>query len=94
MTYPQNWTRQATIKLKLVNSKGNKIVITPEVFKQFWRNFKEFTSSSMSGVHYGHYKVAIQDDLSTEIVPQQRIVIARSGISPENCCEGLQVMLE
>ncbi len=55
---------------------------------------KEFTSLSMSGVHYGHYKAAIQDALSTEILAQQLTVIARSGIPPENWSIGLQVMLE
>jgi hypothetical protein len=48
----------------------------------------------MSGVHYGHYKAVIQDLLSTEILAQQLIVIARSGIPPENWSIGLQVMLE
>jgi hypothetical protein len=48
----------------------------------------------MSGVHYGHYKAAIQDVLSTEILAQQLTMIARSGILPENWSIGLQVMLE
>jgi hypothetical protein len=48
----------------------------------------------MSGVHYGHYKAAIQDTLSTEILAQQLTMIARSGILPENWSIGLQVMLE
>jgi hypothetical protein len=70
--------------MKIVNGEGSKIVITPEDLKRFWRKVKEFTSSTMSGVHYGHYKAAIQDDLSTEILAQQLTVIARSGIPPEN----------
>jgi hypothetical protein len=37
--------------IKIVNGEGSKIVITPEDFKRFWRKVKEFTSSSMSGVH-------------------------------------------
>jgi hypothetical protein len=48
----------------------------------------------MSGVHYGHYKSAIQDVLSTGILAQQLTVIARSGILPESWSVGLQVMLE
>jgi hypothetical protein len=80
--------------MKIVNGEGSKIVIIPEDFKRFWRKVKEFTSLLMSGVHYGHYKAAIQDVLSTEILPQQLTVIARSGIPPENWSIGLQVMLE
>jgi hypothetical protein len=80
--------------MKIVNGESSKIVITPEDFKRFWRKVKEFTSSSMSGVHYGHYKAAIQDVLSTEILAQQLTVIVRSGIPPENWSTGLQVMLE
>jgi hypothetical protein len=38
--------------MKIVNGEGSKIVITPEDFKRFWRKVKEFTSLSMSGVHY------------------------------------------
>ncbi len=45
--------------IKILNGKGSKITITPEDFKRFWRRVKEFTSLSMSGVHYGHYKAAI-----------------------------------
>ena len=54
----------------------------------------KFTSSSMSGVHYGHYKAAIQDELISEVLALQLTVVARSGIPPENWSVGLQVMLE
>jgi hypothetical protein len=80
--------------MKIVNGEGSKIVITPKDFKRFWRKVKEFTSSLMLGVHFGHYKATIQDVLSTEILAQQLTVIARSGILPENWSIGLQVMLE
>jgi hypothetical protein len=80
--------------MKIVNGEGSKIVITPEDFKRFWRKVKEFTYLSMSGVHYGHYKAAIQDVLSTDILAQQLTVIARSSITPENWSIGLKVMLE
>ncbi len=54
--------------IKLVNGEGNEIIIMPEEFKHFWRKVNEFTSSSMSGIHYGHYKAAIHDVSSTEIL--------------------------
>ncbi len=69
--------------VKIVKEKGNKIVIMPEEFQSFWRRVNEFTLSSMSGVHYGHYKTAIQDEVSTKVLAKQLTVIARSGIPPE-----------
>ena len=80
--------------MKIVNGDNNKIIIMPEDFKQFWKKVNEFTSLSMSGVHYGHYKAAIQDPQSTNVVAFQLIVIACSGIPPESWSVGLQVMLE
>jgi hypothetical protein len=80
--------------VKLVNEEGTKIIITPEDFQRYWNRVGELTSSSMSGVHYGHYKVAIQCDISTKILAQQLTVVAQSGIPPESWSIGLQVMLE
>jgi hypothetical protein len=80
--------------VKLVKDKGNKIIITPDEFKQFWSKVNKFASSSMSGVHYGHYKAAIQDKMSTEVLALQLTVIARSGIPSEDWSIELQVMLE
>ena len=40
--------------MKIVNGDNNEIIITPEEFRHFWKKVNEFTSSSMSGVHYGH----------------------------------------
>jgi hypothetical protein len=48
----------------------------------------------MSGVHYGHYKAATQDETSSEVLALQLTVIVQSSIPPENLSVGLQVMLE
>jgi hypothetical protein len=77
------------LEAKLLNGEGNKITITPEDFKCFWKKVNEFTLSSMSGVHYSHYKATIQDRLSTEILAQQLTVIAQSRIPPESWSVGL-----
>ncbi len=78
----------------MVNGEGHDIIITPEDFKRFWQKVNKFTLLSMSGVHYGHNKVAIQDEMSSEVLALQLTVIARSGIPLENWSVGLQVMLE
>ncbi len=71
--------------VKLVNGEGKKITIMPEDFRCSWTKVNEFTLSSMSGVHYGHYKATIQDSLITKILAQQLTVIAQSRILPESC---------
>ncbi len=48
----------------------------------------------MSGVHFGHYKAAIQDEMSSEVLALQLTVIVQSNIPPENWSVGLQLMLE
>ena len=48
----------------------------------------------MSGIHYGHYKAAAQDEYSTQLLSQQLTIIARTGVPPESWSVGLQVMLE
>jgi len=80
--------------MKIAKGDNNEVMITPEDFKRFWKKVNEFTSSSMSGVHYGHYKAVIQDPQSTYVLALQLTVIARSGIPPESWSVGLQVMLE
>ena len=41
--------------------------ITKEDFQQFWTKTKECTSSSISSLHYGHYKAAATKDFLSEI---------------------------
>ncbi len=80
--------------MKIVNGEGNEMVIMPNNFKRFWRKVNKFTSLSMSSVHYGHYKAAIQDELSSAVLALQLTVIVQSSVPPENWSVGLQVMLE
>jgi hypothetical protein len=80
--------------MKIVKGEDNKITLMPEEFKRFWKRVNKITSSFMSGMHYGHYKAAIQDANSTKVLAQQLTVIARSGIPPESWSVGLQVVLE
>ncbi len=80
--------------MKIINGEGKEIIITPEDFTKFWKRVSEFTSSSPSGLHYGHYKASCKSELSSRIHAQQLTVIARSGIHPERWTVALQCMLE
>ncbi len=75
--------------VKLVNKEGTELIITSEDFQRFWTKVGEFTSSSMSGIHYSHYKAAIQCNISTKILAQQLTVVACSRILPESWSIGL-----
>jgi hypothetical protein len=80
--------------ITIMNNEGNKTIITPAEFTLFWKKVGEFTSLSSSGVHYGHFKAEIQDQMSTKVLALQLMVIARNGVPPESWSVGLQVMLE
>jgi hypothetical protein len=41
--------------------------ITKEDFIKYWKKPKEHTSSSISGLHYGHYKAAATDNFLSEV---------------------------
>jgi hypothetical protein len=68
--------------------------ITKEDFQQFWRKQKERMSSSISGLHYGHYKAAANDATLSEI-HALFTELAVTGGSPFSRWEtGLSCMLE
>jgi hypothetical protein len=83
-----------TLGIKIFNGDKNKIIIMPEDFRRFWKKVNEFILLSMSGMHYGHYKAAIQDLLSTEVPAMQLRVITWSRMPPESWSVGLRVMQE
>ena len=80
--------------VKVINGEGVEIIISPEDFRRFWKRVGEFTSSSASNFHYGHYKAAAQSEIATEVLSTQLTVVARSGIAPDRWPIVLQVMLE
>jgi hypothetical protein len=68
--------------------------ITKEDFQAYWRKTKERTSSSISGLHYGHYKAAASDDFLSEIHALMT-ELAVTGASPLSRWEtGLSCMIE
>ncbi len=74
---------------------GHSVVdLTADHFWYFWRRFKERTSSSISGIHAGHYKSVTYSNTVTNFLARKITVIARGGCPPNRWGHGLQVMLE
>ena len=70
------------------------IDITKEEFQIFWKQVREGTQSSMSGIHYGHYKAAAHSEKASRFLSKKITLISRTGCPPERWSYGLTVMLE
>jgi hypothetical protein len=70
------------------------IEITADEFQEYWRRAREATSSSYSGIHFGHYKAAGQSEFLSSFFAKKISLIARTGCPPHRWGVGLTVMLE
>ena len=70
------------------------ITITQEEFQYFWKRVKERTSSSLSGIHYGHYKAAAHSNRISGFLAKKITLVSRTCCPSERWRYGLTVMLE
>jgi hypothetical protein len=70
------------------------ITLRDEEFRYYWQRVWERTSSSISTIHFGHYKSATYSTTITNFLAQKITLIARCGCPPECWGHGLQVLLE
>jgi hypothetical protein len=70
------------------------VTVSIEDFQAYWKAVKERTSSSMSGLHFGHWKAAALDDELSEIHAVFTEIAVSAGYSPSRWQQGLSVMLE
>ena len=63
-------------------------------YKQFWKTCKEKTSSSFSGLHFGHYKACATNDYLASIQAKSIDLCFRTGIPLRRWSTGLTVMIE
>ena len=77
-----------------MTNEDSTITITQEEFQYFWKQVKERRSSSLSGIHYGHYKAAAHSDRIAGFLAKKITLISRTGCPPERWICGLTVMLE
>jgi hypothetical protein len=69
-------------------------LITKEEWKRQWRGRRESTSSSESGLHFGHYIAGISLDHISYFHALKASLIIRRGVVPDRWARGLSVMLE
>ena len=70
------------------------ITITPLQWKQYWKVVNEETSSSESGIHFGHYIVSSKSDIISHYHAARVLVTLAHTILLERWSRGLTVMLE
>lgn len=70
------------------------ISITVNDFQSYWKKAKEKTSSSLSGLHFGHYKSAASSDFLSECHAFFTEISFRTGYPLQRWQQGLQVILE
>eukprot|EP00956_Cyclotella_meneghiniana_P001079 scaffold1265_cov38-Cyclotella_meneghiniana.AAC.6 len=68
--------------------------ISPDEFSAYWRRVRESTSSSYSGVHFGHYVVAGTSERFANFFAKKISLTMRSGWAPSRWGIGLTVLLE
>jgi hypothetical protein len=80
---------RALIPINLLN-----ILITKENWQQQWRGRWESTSSSESGLHFGHYLAGILSSHISHFHALKALLILKRGIILNQWARGLSVMLE
>jgi hypothetical protein len=70
------------------------ICITPQKWKRYWKAVNKKTSSSESGLHFGHYIVGCMSDIITHYHAARVSVVIVHAIQLERWSPGLSVMLE
>jgi len=69
------------------------LILSPEVFCSHWRRAKEHTSSSHSGLHFGHYKAASSSLPMAHLHTWFTQLVFMTGISLSRYQSGLQAIL-
>jgi hypothetical protein len=92
----------ATVELfgeigRIKAAKGNettKDTITGEEWSKGWRRKKEETSSSKSGLHFGHYRLGLFSTMISHLHAMKASVAFKKGVPMERWKSGLAVMQE
>lgn len=79
---------------KMIGRDAVRLTCTKEEFQLYWKRVSENTSSSFSGIHFGHYVTAAKNDRLASFFAKKISYIAQSGRAPSRWGSGLNVLLE
>jgi hypothetical protein len=68
--------------------------ILPKNWEAHWRHMKGGTSSSVSGRHFGHYKVGLKSPYISYLQTLHAKLVVKRDLILERWAKGLSVMLE
>jgi uncharacterized protein (UPF0332 family) len=70
------------------------IKMTKEDYRAHWKRAKEETSSSFSGLHFGHYIAEIDSDYVSHFHALKALLLLHHGLVLKRWAQGLSVMLQ
>jgi uncharacterized protein (UPF0332 family) len=79
---------------KIIPKNLVKIKMTKEDYKAPWKRAKEETSSSCSGLHFGHYIAGLESDYISHFHTLKATLLLHHGLVLERWAQGLLVMLQ
>ena len=69
-------------------------IVSKEKFQQYWSAMSKKTASSMLGLHFGHYKAAIDSNYIREVHSLMSTIALATGYSFNRWQHGLTVLLK
>ena len=79
---------------KIIPKNSVKIKMTKEDYARHWKRAKEETSSSRSGLHFGHYIAGIESNYISHFHALKATLIFHHGLVLDRWAQGLSVMLQ
>ena len=76
------------------SSTGIALNVSPDDFSNGWKKMNEFTSSGISGMHFGHMKACASSPFLTEFESSISQIPFATGYSPQQWQQGVIVMIQ
>lgn len=94
-SYPASKELDAILsQLKRITDTHDSEDLSEEAYRKLYRKIRESTASSPSGLHYGHYKAAVETSLGSTILHRLTTLPFEYGLSLKRWQQSLHFMLQ